>query len=48
MQKYWVTFRLAPDETYQNRYDAMFEAMIRVRGASWSQSTRFWLVITSL
>lgn len=44
MADYWVTFRIASDQTYQDRYNALLDAMIKLRGqnASWGEPTSYW------
>jgi hypothetical protein len=46
MADYWVTFRIASDKTYDDRYNGMLKAMVALRGqnASWGEPTSFWLV----
>ncbi|GLS29306.1 hypothetical protein SAMN04488498_113108 [Mesorhizobium albiziae] len=47
MADYWVTFRIASDSTYNDRYGGMVKAMAAMRGsqnASWAEPTSFWLV----
>lgn len=46
MAQYWVTFRLASDQTYQKRYDEMLEAMTNLRTGSWGEPTSFWSIFS--
>lgn len=50
MESYWVTFRLDADAGYSKRYNALLEALGKVRGqgGSWGEPTSFWLVQSTL
>ena len=48
MDKYWVTFRLLNNASYQERYDAMLKARVSVRAAQWGEPASFWLVESKL
>jgi hypothetical protein len=48
MPRYRATFRLGSESGSEKRYDAMLDAMMKIRDGSWGEPTSFWLFSSSL
>lgn len=48
MNQYWATFRIAAGPGYEERYDALLDALFEIRNSSWAEPTSFWLFDSEL